>query len=114
MGVETQAILPGHLSADGVAELLRNECGITRLGVRDMHRPEYKIIEFIDRAGSEQALNVFLNSYAASDYEAVYAGDSTLLTVEFSPTNYDALNAVARAAGGYIQRSSGAAWARVP
>jgi hypothetical protein len=114
MGIETQAILPGHLTAENVCELLAAECGVTRAVARPIHRPEYKIIEFIDRTGTPQALNLFLNSYAASDYADVFTGNSTLATLEFSPPNFEVLSALAGATGGYVQRIGGEPWAQVP
>lgn len=113
MGLETQAILPGHLTAENIADLLSKECEVKTASVRAMHRPEYKIIEFIDGAGRLQAMNLFLNSYAASDYEAVFTGDSTLATLEFSSSNFAVLNALAGVTGGYVQRVGGEPWSQV-
>ena len=113
MGLETQAIFPGHLTAENVAGLLSVECQVKTAIVRAMHRPEYKVIEFVDDAGKQQAMNLFLNSYAASDYEVVFTGASTLATLEFSPSNFAVLSALAAATGGYVQRISGEPWSQV-
>lgn len=113
MGLETQAILPGHLTAENVAGLLNMECQVKTASVRAMHRPEYKIIEFIDGVGKQQVMNLFLNSYASSDYEAVFTGDSTLVTLEFSPSNFAVLSALAGVTGGYVLRMSGEPWSQV-
>lgn len=110
MGIETQAILPGHLSLEEVSKILAEDCKLKVTGVRSMHRDDYKVIEFVDTTGQEQALNVFLNSYAASDYVAVYRGKSTLLTLEFSPSNFDILSTLASATGGLVQRANGEPW----
>lgn len=113
MGLETQAIIPRHITVEDVCALLRSECEATVVIARGMHRPEYSIIEFVDQQGEMQALNVFLQSYAAEDYRSVYSGPSTLLTLEFSPTNYDTLSALAGAAGGYVQRTGDEPWIKV-
>lgn len=113
MGLETQAIIPRHITVEDVCALLRSECGATRTFARGMHRPEYNIIEFVDRRGEMQALNVFLHSHAAEDYQSVCSGPSTLLTLEFSPANYDTLAALAGTAGGYVQRTGNEPWIRV-
>jgi len=113
MGLETQAIIPRHIAVEDVCALLRSECDATKLTARGMHRPEYIIIEFVDRKGEMQALNVFLQSYAAEDYRSVYSGPSTLLTLAFSPTSYDTLSALAGSAGGYVQRTGDEPWIKV-
>ncbi len=110
MSLESQAILPGHMTAEGVAGLLREKCDVTQLGIRDMHRKEYKLIEFVDSAGDLQVLNVFLESYAAADYASVYSGESTLITAQFSPSNCEVLVALVGAMGGCVQTITGAEW----
>jgi hypothetical protein len=114
MGLETQAILPGHLTAENIAGLLSKECKIKTAAIRAMHRPEYKVIEFLDSGSRVQVLNLFLQSYAASDYADVFTGDSTLVTAEFSPDSFEMLSTLAGATGGYVQRVSGEAWSQVP
>ena len=113
MGMETQAILIGHLTIDDVCNLLRNGCGIKALEVRAMRSADYKIIEFYDNARTLQAMNVFLNSYAAEDYAAVYEGASTFATIDFSPSSSDLLSRVASAVGGFVQKISGEPWEQV-
>ena len=113
MGLETQAIIPGHVTVEHICQLLTAALPGSRPAARNMHRPEYKIIEFVNMDGQMQALNVFLHSYAADDYRAVYAEPSTLLTLEFSPSGYETLKAVAGKAGGFVQRTAGEAWARI-
>lgn len=110
MGMETQAILIGHLTIDDVCNLLRNECGIKALEVRAMRSADYKIIEFYDSARTLQMMNVFLNSYAAEDYASVYKGASTFMAMDFSPSNSDLLKSAVATAGGYVQRINGEEW----
>ncbi|WP_439546369.1 hypothetical protein [Sandarakinorhabdus sp.] len=112
MGIETQAILPGHLTVEKICGLLSANCKLTVAGARQMHRPDYYIVEFFDRNGTPQAVNVFLNSFAASDYQEVFKGDSTLVTMEFSPSNFEVVNALASVTGGYIQRTAEESWFR--
>lgn len=113
MGLETQAIIPGHVTVEHICELLTDALPGSRPIARAMHRPEYKIIEFVNAQGQMQALNVFLQSYAADDYRAVYAEPSTLLTLEFSPAGYEMLKAVAGKAGGFVQRTAEEPWAKI-
>ena len=110
MGMETQAILIGHLTIDDVCNLLRNECGIKALEVRAMRSADYKMIEFYDSARTLQMMNVFLNSYASDDYATIYDGASTFATMEFSPDNSALIAKLAQATGGLSQRIGGDAW----
>ncbi len=113
MSIETQAILPSHYTSDQLSKILKSECQVKIEDVRAMHRPEYNIIEFIDNRGKLQALNVFLNSYAGPDYATIYSGESTLVTVEFSPWNFDVICALVASTGGFVQRSNGEPWKRI-
>lgn len=110
MSIQTQAILPRHFTIDALCAILRAECGIAVITVRQMTRPEYQIVEFIDLEGGPQAMSVFLDSWAADDYADTHVGDSTLLTLEFSPNNFGLLATVTSATGGYLRRVSGDVW----
>lgn len=51
MSVESQAILAGHIPVDRIVRLLKAEVR-GPVAIRDMQRPEYKIIEFQKLDGS--------------------------------------------------------------
>lgn len=112
MSVETAAIIPMHVTAGDLCAKLRSLDGIVGVGTRNMHKPDYKVIEFT-ACGTSRALNVFLNSYAADDHADVYSGASTLLTMEFAPDSHAILSALVASTGGYVRRISGEPWERV-
>lgn len=109
MGVESQAILEGHISVDRIVRLISAEVS-GPISVRDMQRPEYKIIEFQAADGSWSALNIFLYSWAAEDYAEVYRGQSTLLTIGYSPRNFNLVRSITAAVGGLARKSEADAW----
>jgi hypothetical protein len=113
MSTETSAILAAHITPGDICAKLRSLDGVTGVGTRNMHKPEYKIIEFTGADGARRALNVFLNSYAADDHADVYSGASTLLTLEFTPDSHAILSALVRVTGGYVRRINGEPWERV-
>lgn len=110
MGIETQVILAGHVRVDQIVTLLKSQAS-GNIIVRDMQRPEYKIVDFQKVDGSWTSLNVFLESWAADDYYEAYAGPSTLLTLEFSPENYNIVQSIATAIGGLARRTAAEPWA---
>jgi hypothetical protein len=109
MSVESQAILAGHIPADRIVRLLKAE-GSGPVTVRDMQRPEYKIIEFQKVDGSWVALNLFLDSWAADDYADVFQGPSTLMTAEYSPQNFNLVRSIAAAVGGLARKTGAEPW----
>lgn len=109
MSVESQVILAGHYDADRIAKLLRSEIS-GKVAVRDMQRPEYKIIEFQRLDGSRSALHLFLDSWAADDYADVFRGPSTLMTAEYTPQNYILVRAIAAALGGLVRQTAADPW----
>lgn len=112
MSIETSAIIPTHVTAGDLCAQLRSLDGIVGVGTRNMHKPDYKVIEFT-AGDTKRALNVFLNSYAADDHADVYSGASTLLTLEFAPDSHAILSALVRATGGFVRRINGEPWERV-
>ena len=109
MGIESQAILAGHVPVDRIVALLRSEIS-GKITVRDMQRPEYKIVDFQKLDGSWTSLNLFLESWAADDYAEAFAGPSTLMTVEFNPQNFNVVRAIAAAIGGLARRTADDPW----
>ncbi len=101
----SQAILVGHVPVDRIVSLLRSEIS-SIITVRDMQRPEYKVIDLQRVDGSWASLNLFLESWAAEEYSEVFAVPSTLLTVQFSLQNFDLVQAIATAIGGLTRRTA--------
>lgn len=109
MSVESQAILAGHIPVDRIVRLLKAEIS-GPVTVRDMQRPEYKIIEFQKLDGSWASLNLFLDSWAAEDYADAFQGPSTFLTTEYNPQNFNLVRAIAAAIGGLARKSEAEPW----
>ncbi len=109
MSVESQAILVGHIPVDRIVRLVKAEVS-GPVAVRDMQRPEYKIIEFQKLDGSWAALNLFLDSWAAEDYADAFQGPSTLMTAEYSPQNFDLVRSIAAAVGGLARKTAAEPW----
>jgi folate-binding Fe-S cluster repair protein YgfZ len=109
MGMETQAILAGHIDVVRVVDLLKKEV-TGKVAVRDMQRPEYKVIEFQKLDGSWSALNLFLNSWAADDYNDAFQGPSTFLTAEYNPQNFNLVRSIAAAIGGLARKTEAEPW----
>lgn len=109
MTIEVQAILCGHLAAQTVSEILQNEI-LGTVSIRNMQRPEYKILEVNRPDGTVSALHLFLDSWAGEDYRDVFSGQSTFATMEYTPQNYSILLAVATVTGGLVRKSSTDSW----
>ena len=109
MSIESQAILAGHVPVERIVSLLKCEVG-GPVAVRDMQRPEYKIVEFQKVDGSWSALHLFLNSWAAQDYMDAFQGPSTLLTAEYNPQNFNLVRSIAAAVGGLARKTGADPW----
>lgn len=112
MSIETQAILVGHLTATEVLAFLARQPS-SQVLIRDMQRPDYKVIEFARPGGQLAALHLFLNSWAAQDYADVYSGPSTFVTVEYSPENADLLRAMVEEIGGFLRQMNSEQWVQL-
>jgi hypothetical protein len=99
MSLQTQAILPGHLTAAEIAVRLEQASGFKVLGYRTMRVPEHVLYELEDASGTVMAVEAFMNSWAADDYAAAYNGQSTLLSAEYSPQAIRLLIATAGLSG---------------
>jgi hypothetical protein len=68
------------------------------------------MIEFVDSGGRECVVNVFTNSYAATDYQELGVAESTFLTMEFGPTSRSVFESLVSKTGGWLRHSDGAPW----
>lgn len=109
MSIESQAILVGHVSVERIVGLLKAEISGS-VAVRDMQRPEYKIIEFQKSDGSWSSLNLFLDSWAAADYADAFQGPSTFLTAEYDKQNFNLVRLIAAAVGGLARKTEAEPW----
>ncbi len=109
MSIESQAILAGHVPVERIVGILKSEIG-GPIAVRDMQRPEFKVIEFKKGDGSWTAINLFLDSWAAEDYADAFKGPSTLLTAEFNPQNFSVVWSIAAAIGGLARKTAAEPW----
>lgn len=112
MSVESQAVLAGHVPIERIVGLLKTELS-GRISVRDMQRPEYKVIEFQKLDGSWSALNLFLNSWAADNYADAFQGPSTFLTAEYNPQNFNLVRSIAAAIGGLARKTEAEPWVQL-
>ena len=113
MGLETQAVLRGHVTVDAICERLAEIRSVTGIAVRSTHQPAYWMVEFIDRLGKARVLDVFINSYAATDYADLLSGQSTMLSMELGPTSEEIVVALALRSGGWIRHDSSGGWSEL-
>ena len=109
MSIESQAILAGHVPVERIVGLLKSKV-VGPITVRDLQRPEYKVIEFEKVDGSWSALNLFLDSWAAEDYADAFQGPSTFLTAEYNPQNFNLVRFIAAAVGGLARKTEAEPW----
>lgn len=110
MGLDTQAVLKGHLSVEEVCTRLRSAYGVADAVARPTRSRDYWIVEFTDRDGQHRALDVFLNSHAAQDYRELAAPESILISMEFGPTSDAIVRALVNGSGGWVRKHDGEAW----
>jgi hypothetical protein len=94
MSLQTQAILPGHLTAAEIAVQIEQCSGFKVLGYRTMRVPEHVVFELEDTGGTLLCVEAFLNSWAADDYAAAFSKPSTLISIEYSPKAVELLRTV--------------------
>ena len=110
MGLDTQAVLKGHLSVEAICTQLRTSYGASDAVARPMRSRDHWMVEFTDSDGQHRALDVFLNSYAADDYKELAATESTLVSMELGPTSEAVISALAGASGGWVRRHDRDTW----
>ncbi|TPE64850.1 hypothetical protein FJQ54_00545 [Sandaracinobacter neustonicus] len=113
MGLETQAVLPTHLSVQDICSRLRTGYGVADATARATRTSDYWIVDFEDRDGEPRVLDAFLNSYASEDYQELGAAESTLLSMEFGPTSEAVIAALAGGADGWMRKHDGEPWLRL-
>ena len=111
MGFCTQAILPGHLSVEALAESLTALPGVTLLEWRRMHHPDHVVFE-ISTSEGHLSVEAFMNSYAASDHARAYTGRSILLSAEYGRASLDILSDLAGREG-FVRKHEMAEWQRI-
>lgn len=84
MSLQTQAILPGHLTAAEIAVQLTEASNLRFLGYRNMRIPDHVLFEFEGNGNEILCFEAFLNSWAADDYADILNGASTMLTAAYS------------------------------
>jgi hypothetical protein len=113
MSIEILAVLPGHHTAEVIADCLQKGTVGVAITVRSMHKPDYKLLQGVLGSGQEFAINAFLNSYAVQDHADVFSGPSTFLTVQYDPVLVPLMEAVAREFGGYLRMPSSPEWKQI-
>jgi len=114
MGLDTQAVLKGHLSVEAICAQLRTAYGASDAIARPMRSQDHWMVEFTDSDGQHRAMDVFLNSYAADDYKELPATESTMVSMELGPTSEAVISALAGASGGWVRRHNREGWAPAP
>ncbi|MFN7400473.1 MAG: hypothetical protein ACK5SX_15775 [Sandaracinobacter sp.] len=110
MGLDTQAVLKGHLTVDAICAQLRKAYGAGDAVARPMRSRDHWMVEFTDSEGQYRALDVFLNSYAVEDYKELATPESTLVSMEFGPTSEVIIRALVNGWGGWVRRRDGEGW----
>jgi hypothetical protein len=78
-----------------------------------MRREDYCVIEFAAPARVTRAMDVFLNSFAADDYADLWAGPSTLLSIEHRPDSTALLRRLVPPSRGWVRDHEADRWAEV-
>jgi hypothetical protein len=113
MGLETQAVLKGHLTVPEICTLLRTECRAINAVARPMRSRDHWIIGFVDHNGQSRSIDVFQNSFAADDYRELGVAESTFLSMEFSADSESFLQSIATPSGGWVRRHDGLPWSEL-
>lgn len=114
MGIETQAVLGGHYAIEDLQRRLEANYPAAQVRRRATHKPDYWLIEFVDRDGQRRVVNVFLNSYAADDYAELDTAESTLITAQLEPTSDAIIKAISAESIGWFRRRDGDPWVALP
>jgi hypothetical protein len=108
MSIQSQAILPGHLSPGDVLRVVQQVTD-QKVMLRPTHKPTYWLVELHGPNGVEAA-HLFLKSSVAEDYAEVTADPSTFLSIAFSPTGSAVLWNVAQRLGGHFRQTEQDKW----
>ncbi|WP_374386539.1 hypothetical protein [Sandaracinobacter sp.] len=109
MSLQTQAILPGHLTAAEIAVRLEEASAMLVLGYRTMRIPEHVLFELEEPNGEILCIEAFLHSWAVEDYAAITKGNSILLTTEHSQRAVDAFRQITTG-GGWMREHELGSW----
>ncbi len=113
MGMDTQAVIGRHVSVADVCGQLKGPYGAKSVQARSTHRPDYWVIDFIDRDGAHRMIDLFLNSYAGDDYRQLTEGQSTLVSMELGPTSEAIVRSIAAPWQAWVRRHDGEPWAQL-
>lgn len=108
MSLQSQAILPGHLSPHDVLTAVQ-QVSDQKVMLRPTHKPTYWLLEMHCPSGVEAA-HVFLKSSVAEDYLDVTAHPSTFLSIACSPVGSEVLRTLALHLGGHFRRTELDPW----
>jgi hypothetical protein len=108
MSIQSQAILPGHLSPHDLLAAVQQVSDLTVM-LRPTHKPTYWLLEMHGPDGVEAA-HVFLESSVAEDYVDVTVDPSTFLSIACSPVGSEVLHALAHRLGGHFRRTEFDSW----
>lgn len=113
MGLETQAVLKGHVTVPEICTLLRTECRAINAVARPMRSRDHWIVGFVDHNGQSRSVDVFLNSYVADDYRDLNVAESTFLSMELGEDSEATLSSIGSQFGGWIRRHDGLPWSEL-
>lgn len=108
MSIQSQAILPGHLSPHDVLAAVQQLSDKTVM-LRPTHKPTYWLLEMHGPDGVEAA-HVFLESSVADDYVDVTVDPSIFLSIACSPVGSEVLRTLALHLGGHFRRTELEPW----
>lgn len=110
MSLNTQAVIPGHLSIEDICRLLQESCRAREISAAPRYRPEHWEVTLVEPGGARLLLDVFLSSWAAEDYADVWQGPSTLLSCACQPAAVALLTAVAKSQDGIMRANETEPW----
>ena len=114
MSLNTQAIVPGHLALDEICQVLISAANAKILGTVPRYSPDTGQILLRDHDGVSLVLEVFLNSYAATDYADAFQGPSTLIVCQYQPATLVLMTERVTAQGGLVRKYEGQPWITPP
>lgn len=107
MSVNTKALIPAHLAAEDIADLIRaNYLGkasdANAVSAAHTHTKDYVRLMFAETSHSPRSMSVFLNSYAACDNADLYQGPQTGLMLGASGDSVVIMRAILESTGGWL------------
>ncbi len=113
MSIQSQIVIAEHLSIETICVRLRHCAKVAHVSARPMRAKEHWLIEVIDTEGVLQAIDAFLQSYAAEDYSDLGLPQSSLLSMSAGPSSGNYLRAVGNGSPTWFRANEWGVWTEV-